>query len=435
MARLSLFLRKAVNASNPPTEARLLQTLQELLKLPALELRDALMAAAQRIAEALACDKVDAFLLDEATQTLEAIGTSDTPMGQTQHALGLNLLPLANGGRIVECFNTGKSRIDGKVDEDPEELRGIVEGLGVRSTLAVAFDVGGARRGVLSAVSAQRDFFQPSDLIFLEAVARWVGIITDHAQRAEQARRTEAERARRAGADEIITVLAHDLRNHLHPLLSRLQLLRLNAAAGRAVEAKELETAVRSVQRLARLTTDLLDAKRLDEGLFSLNLVAVDLTHIAKETAGGLATASVPVQVEGADTLVVIADADRVRQALENLIANAVKYSPPGSAVRVAVTAEHDGKAIAVLEVSDQGPGIAPELLPRLFDRFIAGPGSSGLGLGLYLAHRIARVHGGNLSVHSTPGTGTRFRLEFPLTVPDHSSVRPPSGASHKRTA
>jgi signal transduction histidine kinase len=404
-----------------------------LLKLPALELGDALMAAAQRIVEALACDKVDAFLIDDSTQTLQAIGTSQTPMGDAQHALGLHLLPLANGGRMVEAFRTGQSRLDGKVDEDPEELRGIVDGLGVRSSVAVAFDVGGARRGVLSAVSAQREFFQPADLMFLEAVARWVGIITHHAERVEQARRAEAERARRAGADEIITVLAHDLRNHLHPLLSRLQLLRLQAAAGRHVEARELETAVRSVQRLARLTTDLLDAKRLDEGLFSLNLVAVDLTHIAKETAGGLATASVRIHVEGADTLVVIADADRVRQALENLIANAVKYSPAGGAVRVSVSAEHEANAIAVLEVSDDGPGIAPELLPRLFDRFTAGPGSTGLGLGLYLAHRIARVHGGDLSVHSTPGVGTRFRLEFPLTVPDLASLAPPPRETQKR--
>ena len=399
-------------------DARLLQTLQELLKLPSLDTSDALMAAAQRIAEALECEKVDAFLIDEAKQTLRAVGTSDTPMGHKQRALGLDSLAIANGGRIVEAFTTGQSRLDGKVDEDPEELRGIVRDLGARSSLSVPFDVGGVRRGVLSGISAQREFFTPGDLAFFEAVARWVGIITHHTERVEQARLAEGERARRAGADEIITVLAHDLRNYLHPLLTRLQVLRLHAAAGRPIEVGELETAVRSVQRLSRLTTDLLDIKRLDEGLFNLNLVAVDLTVIAKETAAGLASAAVPVQVHGANTLVVIADADRVRQALENLVANAVKYSPPGKAVRLSVGADSDSQAVAVLEVTDEGPGIAPELLPRLFDRFSASPDSTGLGLGLYLAHRIARVHDGNLTVHSTPGTGTRFRLELPLSVP-----------------
>lgn len=406
---------------NLSNEARLLQTLQALLKLPALELGDALMAAAQRIAEALDCDKVDAFLFDESKQTLRAVGTSDTPMGRKQHALGLDTLPVANGGRIVESFTTGQSRVDGHVDEDPEELRGIVIELGARSSLTVPFDVAGTRRGVLSGISAKNEFFQASDLTFFQAVAHWVGIIADHAERVEQARHADVERARRAGADEIITVLAHDLRNHLHPLLSRLQLLRLHAAAGRAVEVSELETAVRSVQRLSRLTTDLLDVKRLDEGLFNLNLVAVDLTILAKEAAVGLATANVSIEVSGAGSLVVIADADRVRQAVENLLANAVKYSPAGKAVKVSISAEHDAGAFAVMEVSDEGPGIPPQLLPRLFERFNAGPDSTGLGLGLHLAHSITRAHGGDLVVQSSAGSGTRFRLMLPLGVPKSS--------------
>lgn len=406
-----------MSATNPPNEGRLLHTLQELLKLPTLGLSDALTTASQCIAEALECDKVDAFLLDEAKQTLRAVGTSQTPMGERQHALGLDALALVNGGRIAEVFKTGRSRLDGQVDRDPEELRGYVNGLGVRSSLAVPFDVDGVRRGVLSAVSGASEFFQLGDLMFLEAVASWVGIITQQAERVEQARRAEAERARRAGADEIITVLAHDLRNHLHPLLGRLQLLRLHAEAGREVEVRELETSVRSVQRLSRLTNDLLDLKRLDEGLFNLNLVAVDLTVIARETAAGLATAAVPIQVSGADSLVVIADADRVRQALENLLSNAVKYSPSGKFVRVSVKAENESRALAVLEVIDEGPGISPELLPRLFERYTSSPDSPGLGLGLYLAHRIARAHGGDLTVQSAPGAGACFRLELPVSV------------------
>ena len=205
------------------------------------------------------------------------------------------------------------------------------------------------------------------------------------------------------------------------PLLSRLQLLRLHAAAGRAVEVSELETAVRSVQRLSRLTTDLLDVKRLDEGLLNLNLVAVDLTILSKEAAAGLATASVSIEVSGAESLVVIADADRVRQVVENLLANAVKYSPAGKAVRVSISAEHDAGAFAVVGVSDEGPGIPPKLLPRLFERFNAGPDSTGLGLGLHLAHSITRAHGGDLVVQSSAGSGTRFRLTLPLGVPKSS--------------
>jgi signal transduction histidine kinase len=119
--------------------------------------------------------------------------------------------------------------------------------------------------------------------------------------------------------------------------------------------------------------------------------------------------------------MVVIADADRVRQSLENLLANAVKYSPPGKAVHVSISAEHEAAAFAVVEVSDEGPGIPPELLPRLFERFSAGPDSTGLGLGLHLAHCITRAHGGELVVQSSAGNGTRFRLMLPLGVPKTS--------------
>jgi len=77
-------------------------------------------------------------------------------------------------------------------------------------------------------------------------------------------------------------------------------------------------------------------------------------------------------------------------------------------------TEERDGRPWAVLGVADRGPGIPPELLPRLFDRFVAGTGSGGLRLGLYLAQGIARAHGGELTVHSTPGRGARFDLAVP---------------------
>jgi signal transduction histidine kinase len=406
--------------ANLQNQARLLQTLQELMALPALELGEALDAAAQRITETLGCEKVDAFLLEESKQTLVAVGTSDTPLGHRQKALGLDLLPVANGGRTVEVFQTGVGYLDNNVDRDPNELRGITVGLGVRSSICAVLEVNGLRRGVLSAVTTQRDFFQPSDLSFLELVARWIGMLAHRAELASAARSAEIERGRRAGADEVITVLAHDTRNHLHPLLARLQLMRVRATAGEIIKVSEIDKAIRSVQRLARLTEDLLDLKRLDEGLFRLNLVALDLVAIARETAASLATTAVPVRVTGLNELVLIGDADRLRQALENLVSNAVKYSPPGKPVQVEVGVQPavEGEEYALVEVRDEGPGIAPKMQQILFERFVSDAKSSGLGLGLYLAHRIARLHEGDLRVESTPGAGSKFRLELPLAPP-----------------
>jgi two-component system OmpR family sensor kinase len=386
------------------------------MELPALELRAALQAAATRVAETLRCEKVDAFLIDEESQTLRAAGTSETPMGRRQQELGLDSLALANGGRAVEVFKSGTSYLDAHADRDPNEVRGIVEELGVRSTITVPFDVDGVRRGVLAAASSTPEFFQVSDLRFLEIVARWVGILAQRAEVAETTYKLHAEHARREGADELVTVLAHDLRNHLHPLLVRLQLMRVTVESGKNVSAADIERAVQSVQRLARLTEDLLDLKRLDEGLFSLNLVAVDLASVAKEAASSLATNAVAVRVTGASTLIAIGDRDRLQQALENIVANAIKYSPVGKNVEIRLSSdERDGKPWCILEVLDQGPGIAPEMVSTLFERFRFGADSKGIGLGLHLAHRIARIHHGELSAHPRPGGGTRFRLTLPL--------------------
>lgn len=387
--------------------------------LPLSDLRQALDAAATRIAESMQCDKIDAFLLDEEHRTLRAIGTSETPMGRKQRALGLDALPLANGGRIVQTFETGKNHFENHCEQDPEEIQGLVEHLGIRSTISVPLNVNGVRRGVLAAASGKAEFFSPEDLDFLQVVAGWLGTMAHRAELTELTHHLDREEARRQGAEEIVTVLAHDLRNHLQPLLARLQLMRIRVDSGKPVEVDDVERAVQSVRRVSRLMDDLLDLKRLDEGLFSLNFVPVSLMKLAEETAAALGTAEVPVRATGDHAPCVVADEARLRQALENLVANATKYSPRGQPVEIHVTSGKSGsKECAVLEVVDAGPGIAPEIASRLFDRFAYGPDSKGLGLGLHLAKRIASVHGGELSVHARSSGGTRFRLALPFEGP-----------------
>ena len=122
-------------------EARLLSTLQRLLELPAAEVKGTLNQASMLVAGALGADKVDVFLYDAPSASLIARGTSDTPMGRRQHELGLDRMPLANGGRTVLVYRTGDSFAGGRADEDPEMLRGVVEDLGVRSILLVPLDV------------------------------------------------------------------------------------------------------------------------------------------------------------------------------------------------------------------------------------------------------------------------------------------------------
>lgn len=405
-----------VEQVSPKHQPDLLQLLKELLELPALDWRQTLDAAATRVALWLHCDKADAFIFDQARTSLVALGTSDTPVGRLQRSLGLDVLPLANGGRIAEVYRTRRSFLSGDAARDEEEVRGIVRDLGARSIMNVPFEIAGATRGVLSVLSQQPNRFDEDDLHGLELIARSVGALAHRAELVERLRRDEALRARQLAAQEIITVLAHDVRNHLQPLSARLQTVKLRLDAGKAVEASDLDAPLKAVHRLTRLTQDLLDSARLEQGLFELELARVDLAALARETAQLLSSPSQEVEVTAPPELWILGDAMRLRQALENVLANGLRHSPAGARLQLKLHARSE-PACAVVEVIDQGPGIAPEVMPYLFQRFVSGRGSRGLGLGLFLAERIARAHGGALRVESRPGAGARFWFELPLEL------------------
>jgi signal transduction histidine kinase len=410
-----------------------LSTLQELLRLPVGSTQATLSQAAQHLSQVFGADKVDTFVYEPATDTLVALGTSDTPLGRKQKALGLDRLPLSNGGRAVQVYRTRKSLLQGRVDEDPEELLGVREALGVRSQIGVPLHIGGNLRGVLSLTSTRLEYFTPEDLAFAEAVADWVGIAAHRSELVEELTHKAAEEGRQAGAKELVTTLAHEFSNYLAPLKLRIDLLLRRAMKEqRAMDIRDASTAGDVLQRLTRLTWDLLDASRLEQGLFALRMQPVDLAELAHECAGTLGTPESHLKVLGEPQVLVLADPDRIRQVLENLVSNAVKHSPRGVPVTLHVSRQAltEGRACGVLSVIDEGPGIPPELLPRIFERFVAGSRSHGLGLGLYLAHRIATAHGGTLTVQSTPGAGTRFTLSLPLDG-EPTKPGPETGGPH----
>jgi signal transduction histidine kinase/DNA-binding CsgD family transcriptional regulator len=413
---------------------RLLGTLQRLLEIHPLDMDSALDSATVAVAEALGAEKVDAFLYDPTTTTLVARGTSPTPLGRKQHGLGLHLLPVANGGRMVEVYQTGTPRRSGRVDRDRQELRGIRVELGVRSDITVPLEVRGERRGVLSAVSTTPEFFSEGDLQFLATVSRWVGMVAHRAELVEAAEAEAAARGRRTAAEELITVLAHDFRNFLTPLRGRLELLGRRASRdGHERYVRDAEEMIRSVDRLDRMVRDLLDTARLDQGLFGLLRRPVDLVELATQTAADFAATSESIEVRtGVDELVVFADPSRMRQVLENLLANALKVQPPDQRVVVELGARPPWASIAVI---DRGPGVPPDVVPKLFERFAPGTGSVGLGLGLYLARGIVIAHGGKIDLESSPRAGTKFVVRLPLEaagveVPPHA---PANGASGKQ--
>ena len=393
-------------------ESRLLETLEQLLAVRATDVKGALDASCLLVAAALRADKVDAFFYDPSDEILVAASASDTPMGRLQHELGLNRLLLADAGRTVEVFETGASYRTGRVDQDPGESAAMSRDLGARSIMAVAFAVDGQRRGVLQVDAAQPDLFSADDQRFLEAVALWVGMVVQRAELTKQVAREAAAQARRMVAEELVDALAHDLRTPLTPLRGRLDIIRRQAAhAGEHGILRNVDAAGDAVHRLDTMIARLLDTARLAGGVFHLAPRPVDLAALARETANLLRAPGADLRVQAPAALWWTCDPERVCQALENLLGNALKHSPEGTPIVVSV--ERDG-AWAVLTVRDEGRGVAPDLLPTLFERFARGHDSTGLGLGLYLARGIAEAHGGALTVDSRPGDGTAFHLALP---------------------
>jgi len=401
-------------------QALLLSTLERLLAIQETGVVEALGEAGLLVAEAVGGEKTEVFLHDPAHDTLTATGVADTALSRHEQALGLDRLPLANGGKVVDVFRTGDPYLTGHADEDAAELVGVVQDLAVRSTLLAPLDTNGERRGVVLVASTQPEAFTLDDLRFLQAVARWVGLVVQRAEATERAAQDAAERARRQTAEELLNVLAHDLRAPLTPLRGRISLIRnLARKEGREDYLRHAAEADAALLRLNGMISELLDTGRLEGGLFALDARPVDLAAVARETADLLRSPGMDIRVDAPATLPAEADPQRLRQALDNLLVNALQHSPPEAPVVVTVgTRTRENGEEVLLSVRDRGPGIAPEILATLFDRFTRGSQSTGLGLGLYLTRGIVEAHGGVLTVESEVGAGTTFRVALPLRRP-----------------
>jgi signal transduction histidine kinase len=228
------------------------------------------------------------------------------------------------------------------------------------------------------------------------------------------ARLSAAVRAR----DEFISIASHELRTPLATLKLQLQLLpRRLAEAGFGEQPRWVETAQRQVVRLERLVNDLLDVTRIAAGRLELRIEQVDLSALvlaaAERFTPDVAGAGQAPRLEIAAGVRGRWDPDRLDQVVANLLSNAVRHAP-GAPISVALRVV-DGQAI--LTVRDGGPGIPPDRLDRIFERFERGRDprtAGGLGLGLYITRQIVESHGGTIRAESTPGRGATFVVRLP---------------------
>lgn len=235
-------------------------------------------------------------------------------------------------------------------------------------------------------------------------LARAFNIMTERLQ--------EHEAQRRA----LLADISHELRTPLSVIQGRLEGL-LDGVYPR--DDSQVAMVLEESRVLARLIEDLRTLAVAEDAGLRLAKTATDLGDLAREVAASFRTqaevAGVQVRVTAIPDLPTVqVDPERIRQVLNNLIANALRYTPTGG--QVEVTCARQDATRVVVTVRDNGAGISPEDLPRIFERFYKSADSRGAGLGLAIAKRLVEAHGGEISAESAPGTGTSIRLHLPIS-------------------
>ena len=289
----------------------------------------------------------------------------------------------------------------------PELRRSFAE-LHVRSALVVPLIAGGRVLGVLTSFSTDRTLGE-SDLALAMELARRAALAIDNACAYRVARKASKTR------DEVLGIVSHDLRNAIGTITMSAELLE----AGMDAEGMQrlADKIARSARWMTHIINDLLDVTALEAGRLSVQPERTSASAIA-ETVRTVCEAR--AQERGVDLRVELApvppfqgDANRLVQAVGNLVENAVKFTPRGGVVILAVEPRDGG---VVFRVTDTGPGIAADDVPHVFDRFWQAQKTryGGAGLGLAIARGIAEAHGGRIDVTSEPGQGSTFELVLP---------------------
>jgi len=255
-------------------------------------------------------------------------------------------------------------------------------------------------------------------------------------------RRVEALEEADTRRNEFLAMLSHELRNPLAPIKNALAVMRLSGVSEPSLDWART-VVERQVSHLTRLVDDLLDVSRISVGKITLQRKTLEIAQVVAaaveasrpliDSRGHNLTVLVPEE-----PLLIEGDLTRLSQAMTNLLNNAAQYTPPAGEIRLAV--EKEEREVAI-RIGDTGVGIAADLLPKIFDLFTQGErpldrSEGGLGIGLTLAQRLIKLHGGSIEASSEgPGQGSEFVVRLPLAVVPAASHLSSRGSAERRPA
>jgi PAS domain S-box-containing protein len=306
-----------------------------------------------------------------------------------------------------------------------EEHHRALEAVEIRSMVAVPLVIYERLLGVIAFISSTASrVYEPADLHMAEELARRAAVSIENARLYHAARRATQAR------DDVLGIVAHDLRNPLNTILVQANLLRRRTEEVERRSQKPAQVIERAATRMNRLIEDLLDVTRMEAGQLSVESARVPthpLVSEAVEAQRPLAiSASLELRLELAPELPEVwADRDRLLQIFENLIGNALKFTKAGGRITVGAVPQ-EGQVR--FWVADTGNGIAAENLPRLFDRFWQARKAErrGAGLGLPIVKGLIEAHGGRIWVESVLGQGSTFFFTIPAAPRAEAGTQPP---------
>jgi signal transduction histidine kinase len=377
-----------------------------------LKLDEAFEAFIREVGGVVPFDRLMVMRVEEgATQIVSTAG-----LGSDLFPAGL---PADQIGDVLQRVLDGRTQVraDLTVDTRPEEEPLVA--LGLRSRVVAPLQSGGRSIGLFSISRLEPDAFTAEEIELVTLLGRLIATTVQNI-RAYEAERTTVEELRRLSAlrADFVSMVSHELRSPMAAVIGSARTLQQRWRELRPDQREAfLAVIADETSRLSHLIEDVLHTSRIEAGTFSYRFQQVDVGRLVRETVSTaeLAQEDVQLTVEVAQGLPTIhADPERLRQLLDNLVANAVKFSEDGQEVRVSV-AGSDGRVR--IAVCDEGPGIAPEHQGLIFEKFgraSTGNAKPGTGLGLFIARSIAEAHGGTLDVQSALGRGTTFTVLLP---------------------